>query len=61
MLLYLKSDWESNTKGVEDFLIFLTVNYSPSSDQWFRRYDFSQGDRVAENCISGQIAAATEK
>jgi hypothetical protein len=61
VLLYLKSDCESNTKKVEDFLIFPTVIYLPSSDQRFRRYDFLQDGGVAENCISGQIAAVKEE
>jgi hypothetical protein len=61
MLFHLKSDQDSNTKEVGDFLSFPTDIYFPSSDQWFRRFDFLQDAGVAENCISGQIAAAKEK
>jgi hypothetical protein len=33
----------------------------PSNGQRFRRNDFRMTDRVAENCIFGQIAASKEK
>jgi hypothetical protein len=33
----------------------------PSSDQWFRFYDFLHDDGFAENCNSGQTAATREK
>jgi hypothetical protein len=61
VLFDLKFGWESNTKKVEDILIFPTGIYLPSSDQWFRFYDFLHDDGFAENCNSGQIAATTEK
>jgi ABC-type transport system involved in Fe-S cluster assembly fused permease/ATPase subunit len=56
-----KSDWESNTKKVEDILNFLTDIYFSSSDQRFRCYDFLHDDGVFENCNSGQITMLKEK
>jgi ABC-type transport system involved in Fe-S cluster assembly fused permease/ATPase subunit len=55
MLFHLKSDWESNTKEIGDFLKFSTVIYFPTSNQLFRRYDFLQDYRVAENCILDKL------
>jgi hypothetical protein len=61
VLFFLKSVGGLNTKKVEDSLIFLTGIYLPSSDQWFRRYDFLPDDGFAENCNSGQTAATRGK
>jgi hypothetical protein len=57
----MKSDWESNTKKVEDILIFQKNIYLLSSDQWFRHYDFLHDDGFAENYNSGQIIVLKEK
>jgi hypothetical protein len=61
VLFDLKSDWDSNTKKLEDIHIFSTGIYLPLSDQWFRRYNFLLKDVVAENCIPVQIATLREK
>jgi hypothetical protein len=60
-VFYLKSDRESNTNKVEDFISFPTVIYLPSSDERFRWYDYLPDDMVAENYNSRQIAASREK
>jgi hypothetical protein len=51
MLFHLKSDGESNTKEVEDFRIFPTGIYFPSSDQRFRSYGILKIDFTAEFCF----------
>jgi hypothetical protein len=61
MLLYLKFNWESNNKKVEDSTIFPMAIYLPSSDQWFRFYDYLHDNRFAKNCNSGRTAAMREK
>jgi hypothetical protein len=50
-----------NTKKVDDIHSFPTGIYLPSSDQWFRSFDFLHDDGFAENCDSGQTAATGEK
>jgi hypothetical protein len=59
-MFLLKSDWESNTKKVEDIPSFPTGIYFPSSNQRFRCYGFLQDGGAAENCIPWQIAALKE-
>jgi hypothetical protein len=59
-LFDLKSAWESNTKKVEDMLIFPTGLYLSSSDQRFGFYEVLHDDGFAENCNSGQIAVLKE-
>jgi hypothetical protein len=46
MLLYLKFDWESNTKKVEDSTSYATGIYLPSSDQRFKHYDIYARQRI---------------
>jgi hypothetical protein len=57
----LKSNWESNTKKVEDFHRFPTGIYLHSSHQRFRFYDFLHIDGFAENYNSVQTAVMREK
>jgi hypothetical protein len=61
MLFYLKFDWESNTKKLEDSNIFPTDIYLPSFDQRFRFYDFLHDDGFAENCNFEQTTTTKEK
>jgi hypothetical protein len=37
VLLWLDSDQELNSKGIEDFLFFPTSIHAPLYNQWFRR------------------------
>jgi hypothetical protein len=55
VLFYLKSDWESNTKNLEDFLSFLTGIHLPSSNQRFRRYDFLQDDGLLKTVFLDRL------
>jgi hypothetical protein len=61
MLFDLKSNWESNTKKIENIHRFPTIIYLPSSEQQFRRYSFLPDDGAAEICNSGQIAVLRER
>jgi hypothetical protein len=47
MLFHMKSDWEWNTKKVEDLPTFPTGIYLLSSNQWFRSWSL-EVDSVAE-------------
>jgi hypothetical protein len=55
-----ESDHGLNTKVEEDFLRFPTVIYTPSNGRRFSHNDFQTVTKFAENCFSGQIAAAKE-
>jgi hypothetical protein len=55
----MDSDWKLNTKNIEDFFIFPTVIYLPSSDQQFRSYNPWKLTVLLETCF-GQHGAAWE-
>jgi hypothetical protein len=48
VLFWMDSDWKLNTKNIDYFLIFSTVIYLPSFNQWFRSYDPLEVDYAAE-------------
>jgi hypothetical protein len=55
MLFDPKSDWESNTKKIENIHIFPTVIYLPSSEQQFRRYSFLPDDGLLKTVILDRL------